>query len=281
MNSADLEFVASALKQRSGIVVGPEKAYLLESRLAPLARREGHASISDMIQYLRAKRDERLMGEVVDSMTTNETFFFRDKTPFEHLEQVILPTLKQTQPGQKLRVLCAAASTGQEPYSIAMMLDQNPGLVGTSNVEIVATDLSNRVLEKARAGIYSQFEVQRGLPVKLLMSYFDQNGDTWKIKDKLKSKITFRQHNLLEPVTGLGRFDIIFCRNVLIYFDTATKRDILNRLSAQMNPNGFLILGAAETVIGVTDKFVSAAGKRGLYQPRGAQAPATGLTRVA
>ena len=266
MNPSDFDFVTSELKRRSGIVIGKDKLYLLESRLSPLARKEGLASIDELITVVRQRRDERLMTQIVDAMTTNETFFFRDKTPFEHLEKVVFPALASARPGQRIRILSAACSTGQEAYSIAMMLDQNPRLVGGASVEIVATDISERVLEKARAGIYSQFEVQRGLPIRYLMSYFNQQGDVWKLSDSIKSKVNFRSLNLLEPLTGLGSFDVVLCRNVLIYFDLQTKRDILTRLSRQMSERSFLLLGAAETVVGVVDAFVANKDNRGLYE---------------
>lgn len=266
MNPGDFDYITSELKRRSGIVVGKDKLYLLESRLAPLARKEGLTSLDELISVVRTRRDERLMGQMVDAMTTNETFFFRDKTPFEHLENVVLPDLVKSRPGQRLRILSAACSTGQEAYSIAMMLDQNPRLTGGASVEIVATDISERVLEKARAGLYSQFEVQRGLPIRYLMSYFTQQGDIWKLNENIRSRVTFRKLNLLDSLSSLGNFDIVFCRNVLIYFDQQTKRDILARLSKMMNEKSYLLLGAAETVVGLSDAFSASREHRGLYE---------------
>ncbi|MAP96580.1 MAG: chemotaxis protein CheR [Ponticaulis sp.] len=266
MNDTDFEFVTSELKRRSGIVIGKDKMYLLESRLSPIARKEGLESIDELIGMARRRRDEPTMKAIVDAMTTNETFFFRDKTPFDHLQNTVLPQLKEARPGQRIRILCAACSTGQEPYSIAMMLDQNPQLTGGAPVEIVAVDISDRVLEKARTGVYSQFEVQRGLPIKMLMNYFSQQGEVWKISDTIRSKVAFRNVNLLEPLSTLGKFDIVFCRNVLIYFDLPTKRDILTRLATQMNDKSFLLLGAAETVVGIVDSFAPNKAARGLYE---------------
>ncbi len=266
MNPTDFDYVTSELKKRSGIIIGRDKLYLLESRLSPLARTEGLSSIDELISVVRTRRDERLMAQIVDAMTTNETFFFRDKTPFEHLEKVVFPALTENRTNSRIRILCAACSTGQEPYSIAMMLDQNPGLARGAQVDIVATDISDRVLEKAKAGLYSQFEVQRGLPIKMLMKYFKQQGDMWKITDDLRTRVAFRKLNLLDPLTGLGNFDVVLCRNVLIYFDTPTKRDILTRLSRQMADKSYLLLGAAETVVGVCDAFVANKETRGLYE---------------
>ena len=266
MNQTDFDFVTTELKRRSGIVIGMDKLYLLESRLSPIARKEGLESIEDLIGMVRRRRDEAMMKQIVDAMTTNETFFFRDKTPFDHLQNTVFPALRENRHGQRIRILCAACSTGQEPYSIAMMLDQNPQLTGGAPVEIVACDISDRVLEKARAGVYSQFEVQRGLPIKMLMSYFNQQGDVWKLSDNIKSKVAFRNVNLLSPISGLGKFDVVFCRNVLIYFDLETKRDILKRIAAQMNDKSYILLGAAETVVGVVDSFTPNKAARGLYE---------------
>lgn len=268
MNPSDFDYITTELKRRSGIVIGKDKTYLLESRLSPLARKEGLGSIDELISVVKTRRDECLMAQIVDAMTTNETFFFRDKTPFDHLKNVVLPGLRANGHMSRIRILSAACSTGQEAYSIAMMLDQNPALTGGASIEIVATDISDRVLEKAKAGLYSQFEVQRGLPIQLLMKYFKQQGDLWKISDDIRAKVSFRKLNLLDSFDSLGSFDIVLCRNVLIYFDMNTKRDILNRLSRNMKDSSYLILGAAETVVGVTDSFAANTQNRGLYQKK-------------
>ena len=265
MNSTDFEFVSGLLRRRAGIVLTADKTYLLESRLAPLARKEGLNSIEDLLQVVRARRDERLITALVDVMTTNETFFFRDKTPFELMKSAVLPALVQEK-RPRLRIWCAACSTGQEPYSLAMMLDENPSLVAGKQVEILATDISKRVLEKAKSGLYSQFEVQRGLPIQLMMKYFRQKDDLWQISDKIRSMVTFKEFNLMDSPRGLGQFDVIFCRNVLIYFDAPTKGKVLENLAGIIQPNGYLLLGAAETVIGVTKKFEATKERRGLYQ---------------
>ena len=273
MNAQDFDFVAQLVRGKSGLVLAPEKAYLVESRLSPLARREGLPSVEELIRVTRARRDPRMIEAIVDAMTTNETFFFRDKTPFDLLRDEIMPGLQARRTaGQRLRIWCAACSTGQEPYSIAMMADDNPNLFRAGSLEIVGTDISERVLEKAKAGLYSQFEVQRGLPIQMLMKNFDKDGDVWKVKDALRARIQFRAHNLLESMVGLGKFDVVFCRNVLIYLDTPTRRDVLGRIAAQMAPDGYLVLGAAETVIGVTDAFQPAKGRRGLYVRPGSAA---------
>lgn len=266
MNSQDFDFVAQLLRRRAGIVLTGDKMYLLESRLAPLARKEGLPSIDDLIQVVRSRRDERLITQVVDVMTTNETFFFRDKTPFDHFKEAIMPALASARRGQRIRIWNAACSTGQEPYSLAMMLDQSPALAGGVPVEIVATDISDRCLERARQGLFTQFEVQRGLPIQMLMHYFTQQDDHWRISEKIRSMVTFKKLNLMDPAFTLGKFDVVFCRNVLIYFDGPTKADVLNRIANCMNPGGFLMLGAAESVIGITQAFETAQDRRGLYK---------------
>ena len=266
MNGQDFEFVSQLLHKRAGIVLTTDKMYLLESRLAPLARKEGLPSIDDLIQVVRSRRDERLITQVVDVMTTNETFFYRDKTPFNHLKEAILPILGQARRGGRIRIWCAACSTGQEPYSIAMMLDQMPQLTGGVPVEIIASDISDRCLDRARQGLFTQFEVQRGLPIQTLMQYFTQQDDHWRISERMRQQVSFRKLNLIDPSYAHGKFDVIFCRNVLIYFDAPTKSDVFERLSQAMNPGGFLVLGAAESIVGVTQAFESAQDRRGVFK---------------
>jgi chemotaxis protein methyltransferase CheR len=266
VNSQDFEFISQLLRKRAGIVLTGDKMYLLESRLAPLARKEGLPSIDDLITVVRSRRDERLIAQVVDVMTTNETFFFRDKTPFDHLKEAIFPVLAQARRGGRIRIWCAACSTGQEPYSIAMMLDQNPALTGGVPVEIVATDISDRCLERARQGLFTQFEVQRGLPIQMLMHYFTQQDDHWRISERLRQMVSFRKMNLIDPAYSLGQFDVVFCRNVLIYFDGPTKTAVLDRIAGTMNSGGFLLMGAAESLVGVSQAFDVMQERRGLYK---------------
>ena len=266
MNNQDFDFITQLLKKRAGIVLTTDKTYLLESRLAPLARKEGLPSIEDLIQVVRSHRDERLITQVVDVMTTNETFFYRDKTPFEHMKEAILPTLGQVRRGGRIRIWCAACSTGQEPYSIAMMLDQMPQLTGGVPVEIIATDISDRCLERARQGLFTQFEVQRGLSTPMLMHYFTKQDDQWRISERIRSMVSFRKLNLMDPAYAIGKFDVVFCRNVLIYFDGPTKGEVFERIAQTLNPGGFLLLGAAESVIGITQAFEGTQDRRGVYK---------------
>lgn len=267
MTPAEFDYLRAYLKQQSGLVLTNEKQYLIESRLLPVARKGGIPSLSALVAKMREPGQSALCSDVVEAMTTNESFFFRDKTPFEHFSDTMLPKMLEARGRErKLRIWCAAASTGQEPYSLAICLKEAEARLAGWRIEIIGTDLSNEVLEKARAGIYSQFEVQRGLPINYLLKYFTQNGDTWQINSNIRSMVQYRKLNLLENFSMLGQFDIVFCRNVLIYFDNATKVDILGRVAKLMAPDGFLVLGAAETVVGLTDVFKPSTDKRGLYQ---------------
>ncbi|MCC5995770.1 MAG: protein-glutamate O-methyltransferase CheR [Oceanicaulis sp.] len=261
------EHLCKEVRARTGLVLGPEKAYLVESRLGPLARKSGFASVEALIDAMM-RGDKAVLTAACEALATHETFFFRDKTPFEMFEQVIAPTLKGARAGRNLKIWCAAASSGQEPYSLAMLLDE----AGGPQADILATDMSAAVLEKAKAGLYTQFEVQRGLSIQRLVKHFDQTGEAWRIKPHLRQKVRFEQSNLLEDFSRLGRMDVIFCRNVLIYFDIETKAKILERLAAQLADDGYLILGAAETVVGLTDSLRPAQGHRGLYTRAGAAA---------
>jgi chemotaxis protein methyltransferase CheR len=264
----DYDYLRRLLKERSGLVLAADKQYLVESRLLPVARRAGVAGLGDLVQKLKGAHAEPLVVEVVEAMTTNESFFFRDKIPFEHFRDTIMPALLAARAAQRrIRIWCAAASTGQEPYSLAMALKEMAGGIAGWRIEIVGTDLSNEVLEKARAGIYSQFEVQRGLPIQLLVKYFSQIGDTWQIAPDVRAMVQYRALNLLADFSHLGTFDLVFCRNVLIYFDQATKTAVLDRIARITDRGGYLVLGAAETVVGLTDSFKPLADRRGLYVP--------------
>jgi chemotaxis protein methyltransferase CheR len=263
----DFEYLRKLLKDQSGLDLSADKQYLIESRLAPLSRKLELGGISDLVQKLKAG-SASLTTQVVEAMTTNETFFFRDKIPFDHFRQTIMPEIIKARAARKtVRIWCAAGSTGQEPYSLAMCLkDMEPQLAGF-RIEIVATDLSQEVLEKSRTGLYSQFEVQRGLPIQMLVKYFKQAGEFWQINPEIRAMVQHRQLNLLHDFSQLGTFDVIFCRNVLIYFDQETKISLFGRLCRAMEPDGFLALGAAETVVGLTNAFKPYLDKRGIYRP--------------
>jgi chemotaxis protein methyltransferase CheR len=264
----DYDYLRKLLKERSGLILSADKQYLVESRLLPIARKAGLAGLSQLVWKLREPGAERLIVEVVEAMTTNESFFFRDKIPFEHVRETIMPALLATRAAERrIRIWCAAASTGQEPYSLAMALKEMGKATADWRVDIVATDLSTEVLEKARAGIYSQFEVQRGLPIQLLIKYFTQIGESWQITSDIRAMVHYRSFNLLNDFSHLGLFDVVFCRNVLIYFDQATKIGVFDRMARIVQRDGYLVLGAAETVVGLTDSFKPLPDRRGLYAP--------------
>ena len=274
MTPTDYEYLRKLLKDRSGLDLSADKQYLIESRLLPLSRKEGLAGIGELVQKMKGGSTS-MTTQVVEAMTTNETFFFRDKLPFDHFRDSIMPEILAARAGRKsLRIWCAAGSTGQEPYSLAMCLKEMGTALSGWRVEIIATDLSQEVLEKSKSGIYSQFEVQRGLPIQLLVKYFKQIGELWQISADIRAMVQHRQLNLLHDFSQLGTFDVIFCRNVLIYFDQDTKISIFGRLAKVMEGDGFLVLGAAETVVGLTDVFKPFPDKRGLYRPSGARAAA-------
>ena len=266
MNREDFSLFSRLLRERSGLAIGEEKTYLLESRLMPVARRRGLAGLEALAAALRQPAARDLERDVVEAMTTNESFFFRDGQPFQAFRTFILPRLLAARAARRhIRIWSAACSSGQEPYSLAMILADEAAKLAGWRVELVATDLSTEILDKAQAGLYSQFEVQRGLPIQLLVKYFKQQGDRWQIDPAIRSMVSFRQLNLLDDFAVLGRFDVIFCRNVLIYFDQPTKTLVLDRLSRQMAPDGHLYLGGAETVLGITDKLQPVPDNRGIY----------------
>ena len=268
MIPSDYEYLRKLLKERSGLMLSADKQYLVESRLLPVAHRAGMADLTELVAKLRSAREQPLVTEVAEAMTTNESFFFRDKLPFEHFRNVIMPVLLAARPLRRpIRIWCAAAATGQEPYSLAMSLKEMGDKVTGREIEIVATEFSTQVLEKAKTGLFSQFEVQRGLPIRLLIKYFAQLGDTWQINPDVRAMVQFRAFNLLHDFAPLGRFDLVFCRNVLIYFDHETKTQVLDRVARITEPDGYLMLGAAETVVGLTESFRPLPEHRGLYVP--------------
>lgn len=268
MRDQDFDLFADLLKRTSGLSLGPDKQYLLETRLTPLALKNGLSGFDALADEVRFKRPAKLIDDIVEAMTTNESFFFRDTTPFDILKKQILPKMHQARAAKKsLNIWCGAASTGQEPYSIAMILAEEAARWAGWNIKILATDISKEALAKAQTGTYSQFEVQRGLPVNLMLKYFRQEGERWLISDEIKRMVTFQPFNLLQSPSALGRFDVVFLRNVLIYFDSPTKAVVFEKVRGAMERDGALFLGAAETVLGVTEQFRSVKGLRGLYVP--------------
>ncbi len=268
MTPADFEFLAAFLQRRSGLALTPDKAYLLDSRLAPVARRFDLPDVAALVQRLRGRQEPALVDQIVDAMTTNESFFFRDGKPFQQFTEVILPALVAGRRSSKrISIWCAAASTGQEPYSLAMCLDDMKHLLQGYTVDILATDISPTALGRAREARYSQFEVQRGLPVRRLVDCFEQDGDGWIVRPHLRNRVRFQHYNLLDLKQSFGRFDVIFCRNVLIYFDLPTKQRVVDTMAGMVPTDGFFLLGGTETILGVSDRFRAVDSQRGLYRP--------------
>jgi chemotaxis protein methyltransferase CheR len=253
MTTAVYKFFEEMLKRESGLIITPDKIYLLEARLIPVASKHGIEGVAGIASRLQQANDPVLLREVVEAMVTGETSFFRDNAPFENLRKSILPpVMKARAASRTLRILSAACSTGQEPYSLAIMLKEDPAFLGWK-CDIVAADLSQEALEYASNAAYSQFEVQRGLPVRLLVKYFTQDGEKWRLAPAVRDMVRFQPINLLAEPQSLGVFDIVFCRNVLIYFDVPTKAKVLQHLRSVLRQDGALFLGGTETVLGVTD----------------------------
>jgi chemotaxis protein methyltransferase CheR len=256
LSYSDFDYVRTLVQKRSAIVLEDEKSYLAESRLLSLARREGYPSVADLVAQLRVGTVNGLHQRVVEAMTTNETSFFRDIHPFEALRKVVLPQLIEARKAtRRLHIWSAASSTGQEPYSLAILLREHfPQLAGW-DVRILATDLSTEVLARAREGIYGQIEINRGLPATLLVKYFQRQGVNWQLKDDLRKMVEFRAMNLIEPWPTMPSMDIVLIRNVLIYFDVPTKKDILGKTRRLLRPDGYLFLGGAESTFNLDDAF--------------------------
>ena len=265
--AAAFDVFANLLKTRSGLVIGPDKTYLLQTRLGGMLRREKLPDLPALANKLRGPGADALIAEVVEAMTTNESFFFRDDKPFLHVRAKALPQLIAARgAGAGLRVWSAASSSGQEAYSLAMLVQDTRLSLGDRRVEIIGTDIAREQLARAREGVYSQFEIQRGLPMQMLVKYFQKDPPNWRIKDTLRAMVQFREWNLLADMRGLGQFDIVFCRNVLIYFDTPTKKRVLDAIARQMPADGLLYLGGAETVMGISTAFAAIEGERGVYK---------------
>lgn len=253
------------LRRASGLILDADKRYLVESRLTAIMRRESMANLSDLVRALELNSTPRLAQEVVQAMTINETYFFRDKLPFDIFRDSILPEMiKARQQQRQIRIWCAASSTGQEAYSLAIIVDEASARLAGWRVDIVGTDLSEAALSRARVAQYSQFEVQRGLTTQQLLKYFTQVGDMWQLKDSIRTRVQYRHMNLLDEYALLGNFDIIFCRNVLIYFDAPRKSDVLSRMTRLLAPDGVIILGAAESIIGLDTKLATHPKLRGV-----------------
>ena len=255
MTPREFAFLSELLKQRSGLNLGPESLEMVKARLRPLLREGAFHSLAAFVRALKKPEAETLRARFAEAVSVQESYFFRDKLPFQYFTGTMLPELMRSREAtRRIRVWCAAAATGQEPYSLAMLLAERAGALSAWNIDILATDFSESAIRKARDGLYSQFEVQRGLPVSLLVKYFAKEGRGWKLDSSIRSKVKFATHNLVSN-EELGVFDVIFCRNVLIYFDAETKREVLARLSRQLADDGYLVLGASETTTGLSEAF--------------------------
>jgi len=278
MKPDDFDFISKLLKERSGLVLTKDKSYLLESRLMPLARKRGFKGLDDLIGAVR-RRDLMVERAVVEAMTTNESFFFRDNKPFDQFRSIVLPNLLKARASKKsFRIWCAACSSGQEPYSLAMILKEESARLAGWRMEIVGTDISTDILKKAKAGAYSQFEVQRGMPMALLVKYFKKKDENWVINPDVASMVQYKEWNLLGDLKALGHFDVVFCRNVLIYFDQPTKTKVLRGIAGLMPDDGVLYLGGAETVLGISDQFKPVPGQRGIYAVAKGSGPSLGAS---
>ena len=266
LSSAAFQTFATLLKNRSGLIIGPDKLYLLETRLASILKHEQLRDLTALAERLRGASAEPLIRQVVEAMTTNESFFFRDDKPFQHFRNQALPRLMASRPaGAPLRIWSAASSSGQEAYSLAMILTECRASVGDRRIEIIGTDLAHDQVVRARDGLYTQFEVQRGLPVQMLMRYFRKEDSGWRISEAIRAMVQYREWNLLGDLRPLGQFDVVYCRNVLIYFDQATKAKVLEAVAQQMPADGLLYLGGAETVLGISSRFAPLPTERGVY----------------
>ena len=268
MNDDDFKLFARVLKEKSGMSLARDKIYLLESRLKPVIEKYKCGSLEGLAVLLRDTGNNLLIYELIEAMTTHETLFFRDDRPFSYFRTALMPALLQArQTEKKLRFWSAACSTGQEPYSIAMTVSELlAGQTGWS-IDILATDISNIVIEQARNGTYGQFEIQRGLPVQMLVTHFTRNGAQWQVNEKIRRMVRFETFNLIQSMEKFGMFDVIFCRNVLIYFDEPTKAKVLQNISRRLTPEGYLLLGGAESALCANESLALEGKCPGLYKP--------------
>ena len=270
MRPDEREFLARFIREHSGIVIGADKDYLLESRLLPVASKAGLAGLSMLIQRLRHAPPTAFIQEVIEAMTTNETLFFRDGHPFAALGEELLPKLAVSRPaGTPLQIWCAASSTGQEPYSIALAArDQVPRIMQSHGLRIFATDIDRTVLAKAKAALYSDMEVTRGLPRALLTRWFRREGGEWRLHEDIRGMVEFRHLNLLGPWGLANGIDVVFIRNVLIYFDNPTKNSIITKIAGLLAADGYLVLGGSESPPGLAERFERVDTRPGVYRKK-------------
>ncbi|WP_235564772.1 protein-glutamate O-methyltransferase CheR [Modestobacter sp. Leaf380] len=268
LGPAGFDWVCQLVRRESAIVLAPGKEYLVEARLLPLARQLGLSGVAEFVDRVRSRPDPAVNRKIVEALTTNETSWFRDGDPFTALTSTVVPALQAARrPGEELRIWSAACSSGQEAYTVAMLLaDSLPN--ATSRVKITATDLSRDMVARTRAGRFSQLEVNRGLPASMLVRHFTRSGAEWEVAPALRQMVTASELNLAAPLPRLGPFDVVYLRNVLIYFDPPTKRTVLQKVRQLMRPDGWLFLGAAETTLGVDDTWERVpCGRGSAYRP--------------
>lgn len=268
LSAADFAFVSGLVRRESAIVLTPGKEYLVEARLLPVARQAGMATVAEFLSRIQQRPEPKAYRGIVEALTTNETSWFRDREPYTALEDTVVPDLVSARAGNRtLRIWSAACSSGQEPYSLAITLQK--ALPAGWRYDILASDISTEMIERASAGEYSQVEVNRGLPVQLLVHYFERHGTGWKVSQGLRNFITFQQMNIAAPLPSMPQFDVVFLRNILIYFDVETKKAVLKNVRRLLRPDGWLFLGAAETTIGIDDSYERVAiGRTSAYRPR-------------
>ncbi|MCH8314111.1 MAG: protein-glutamate O-methyltransferase CheR [Nitrospinae bacterium] len=256
ISTNDFQYISKLVLDLSAIVLEPGKEYLVESRIQPLAKKEGLDSIEDLVKQLRSGPQNGLRSRVVDAMTTNETSFFRDIHPFETLKKFVIPDLiKKREAARELNIWCGASSSGQEPYTLTMLLRENFPQLQSWKINYISSDISHEMLDRCKKGIFSQLEINRGLPATLMVKYFERHGTEWQIKEDLRKMIEFRYMNLSENWPIMPGMDLVMLRNVLIYFDVDMKKNILNKIQNLLRPDGYLFLGAAETTLNLNDSF--------------------------
>jgi len=266
MKAEEIALVASLSRARAGLKVAPEKTYLMESRLSPVARREGFDSISALLAAVQERREEPLIWNVVEAMAGGETSFFRDRWPFKHFVDDMLPQLARTRGGAPIRVWSAACATGQEVYSLAMAIEDLAADDPSLKVEFAASDLSRLALERAQSGAYNQFEVQRGLPIRLLAKHFEKEGDNWRLSSAVRQRVRWRRINLIAGIRQIGRFDVVFCRHVLTHMTEDAQKKVLEDLTFVVPEDGYLVLGFKEDIAGLAPAFEPIVGRPGLYR---------------
>ena len=271
LSASEFNFIKALVLRTSGNVLESQRDYLVDSRLSALADRENLNSVQGVLARLRDSSRTDLVQRVAEALVNNETFFFRDIYPFQLLKDEVLPEIIAARQNERaINIWCAACSSGQEPYSIAMILRENFSQLSGWNIKIIASDFSQTILQRAAQGRYSQLEINRGLPAPLLIKYFERAGTEWQLNESIRSMVTFSEVNLLQPLpSALRRIDIVFLRNALIYFDVDKKRQVMSQMETVMRPGGYLFLGAAETTMNISAAFDRRFQRASCYQLQG------------